>query len=476
MFKERVKNHHRDRLTPPVMTSFEELEGFLKKDAKSKDMVVYFHVPYCDNICSFCSMNRTKLEDELDMYCDFLISQIDRYKDYAYIKQKSVESIYFGGGTPTVFKEKHLEKILNKINSSFNISKDVEYSFETTLHNLSINKIDLMTNLGVNRYSIGIQSFDDKGRKFLNRVGTAKQAIEKLTKIREHFSGNLCIDIIYNYPDQSVESILNDSKMIKELNIDSVSFYSLMYFTGSKLDKELDEKYYNLEQDRRLHNAFVEDLLKDKRFDILEYTKILQPKRDKYKYITLSHKGVDILPIGVGAGGRVGEYSMFMPKMGMQIITKVPKFEIEFDKFCNLFQYHIISLSEIKSYLSDDTFGELMGFFKKLEAKKYIYIENGCINFTLEGIFWGNTIAVEVAKIAKKDFIKHIDMSRVPAGGMPPHPHMKHPDGVSKMPPNMPHKSEQMDKDMMRMPHQHADKDTSHGKMPNMDKDKIKGK
>ncbi|CZE46769.1 radical SAM protein [Campylobacter geochelonis] len=407
MFKQRVKGHHREALEKPVMASKDELESFLQNECEDKEGVIYFHIPFCDNICSFCNLHRTKLDDELDEYVKFLLKEIDYYAKFPYIKTKIFKSVYFGGGTPTILKQRHLEQILNAINKSFSLDKDVEFSFETTLHNLTQNKIELMHALGVNRYSIGIQTFSTRGRKILNRIGDKKSAIDKLAMIKESFGGLVCTDIIYNYPKQSIQEVLEDAKVLKSLKIDSSSFYSLQFQEGSIFSKQYDENYYDLQTDYKLHNAFLTSLLKDE-YELLEYTKINRKNRDRYLYIKLSHKGTDILPIGVGAGGRVGLYSIFTPRQNMQVVSKTSQIQLNFNIYSNLFQYDKISITQIKSFLDKTTFEKIEEFFKACEKKGYVKIENGVIKFSADGVFWGNSIAWEAIELAKDYFIEKL--------------------------------------------------------------------
>lgn len=154
-----------------------------------------------------------------------------------------------------------------------------------------------MQDFGVNRLSIDIQTFDDNGRKLLNRVHSKSQAIKKL---------------------QNIKSIIDDTKILKDLEIGSTSFYSLMLFKNSQLSRLVDESYYELDKDKALHHVFIDEIIKAD-YEFLELTKINKIGRDNYKYIRLSHKGADILPIGVGAGGRLGNFGIFNMKKDLKI-------------------------------------------------------------------------------------------------------------------------------------------------------------
>ncbi len=410
MFKERVKGHHRPNLSKPTMVNPKELEDFLNTKPDSKDGIIYFHVPFCDNICSFCNLNRKKLDGKLDEYSDFLVQNIKYYAKFPYIKNKVFKSIYFGGGTPTTLSAANLEKVLASINQNFNIAKDAEFSFETTLHNLNKNKINLMQGFGVNRYSIGIQTFSNNGRKLLNRVGDKDRAIQKLSFIKDEFKGFVCADIIYNYPNQGDDEVLEDAEILKNLKIDSASFYSLQFHEGSKFLEENDPNYYDLKTDFKLHKLFLESMLSDENYELLEYTKVARKNRDRYLYITLSHKGVDILPIGNGAGGKLGNYGIFSMNEKMKMISKNSNTQKEYDKFLNLFQYDKISILKIKSFLDKKIFDMVYKFLKSCENENLLKIKDDFLIFNIAGIFWGNTIAEEILNLTKNYFLqKHLD-------------------------------------------------------------------
>ena len=405
MFNKRIKGHSVAPSKRPDMVSEDELWEFLESAPDENEGVIYIHVPFCDNICSFCSMNRTKLEDELDEYTKFLLSEIEKYSATNYLKSKKIGSVYFGGGTPTILKERHLEQVINALKGSFNILPECEFSLESTLHNLNISKLRLLNELGVNRYSIGVQTFSEAGRKLLNRTHSSDGAVKHLRDLREKFSGMLCVDIIYNYPNESIDEVVRDAKLVRELGIDSASFYSLQFLDGSVLSKTISEDYYDVEVDKSLHHAFLDEILSQDDYEILEYTKVAKKGRDQYKYIRLSHAGSDVLPLGKGAGGRLGEFGIYNMSQKMKVMGRMTARQMEFDRFVNLFQYPQISLERVFKFVSQACANELMDLFKKCEESGYLKIENDSLNFTKDGVFWGISIANAVMEISKKEFL-----------------------------------------------------------------------
>ncbi len=222
MFKIRYKSHHDvgnviSKFTKNFKASKEDFISLLEGVNVNKQLALYFHTPYCDKICSFCNMNRKQLDNDLEEYTKYICDEIKKYGAYKFCKTSEVGVVFFGGGTPTIFKKEQLEKILKTLRENFIFSKDYEMTFETTLHNLSFEKLEIMEKYGVNRISVGIQTFSDRGRKLLNRTYDKNYVVERLKEIKKRFSGLICIDIIYNYADQTDEEILEDARLLSEI-------------------------------------------------------------------------------------------------------------------------------------------------------------------------------------------------------------------------------------------------------------------
>lgn len=398
MFTERYKSHH-------------DVKGFISKNIKQKlvlpmsywkkfkqpavdpDGGVYIHIPFCDKICSFCNMNRKKLDNDLEDYTKFLIKEINKYRGKKYLENKRLSVIFFGGGTPTILKPHQLEEILKNLREVFPMRNNFEFTFETTLHNLSWDKLEIMKKYGVNRLSIGVQTFSDRGRKLLNRTSDSKFVLNRLKEIRKRFSGQICIDIIYNYFDQTNEEILNEVEYIKEFKPDSVSFYSLMIHRGSEISKKFSdsvlEQTFSIERDKELHDLFLSSMKKIG-YKLLEHTK-LALETDRYLYIKNTHKLKDLIPLGLGAGGRVQEIELFHLNKYITFYAKDNELLIKAKKLSGIFQYETVYFNDILT-LTNISKEKIIENLKPLVEKKYITLSDEFFKFTDDGVFWGNNI------------------------------------------------------------------------------------
>ena len=399
MFNVRLKSHHdvKNIITSKIKRKLATPLSYYKilnSVPVEKEGGIYVHTPYCDKICSFCNMNRKQVNNNLEEYTNYLIRQIEKLGRKKYIKLKEFNVLFFGGGTPTIYNSLQLEKILQSVRKSFILADTYEFTFESTLHNLTVEKLKIMENYGVNRLSIGIQTFSDRGREVLNRTYKQEEVIEKIKEIRDNFSGLICIDIIYNYLDQTVEEVEEDVKILSELKVDSSSFYSLMIHEGSNLATDLsngDKNFdYQIELDKKLHHKFLELSLKNG-YEILEHTKITSG-RDKYNYIKNVHELKDLIPIGIGAGGRVGNLEIYNLNKFITFYSPDTEIKKKLQLLSGVTQYKKVLLEKLKE-ICGNNYSDIYPVLLSLVEKKYIMLEKDFYTYTNEGIFWGNNIS-----------------------------------------------------------------------------------
>lgn len=400
MFNIRLKSHHdvkniiNSKIKRKIATSF-SYHKILNSVPLEKDGGIYVHTPFCDKICSFCNMNRKQVKDDLEDYTNYLIKEIEKLSKKKYIQLKEFNVLFFGGGTPTIYSALQLEKILSTVRKSFVLATEYEFTFESTLHNLSLEKLKIMEKYGVNRLSIGIQTFSDRGRNVLNRTYEKEEVIEKLKELRKNFSGLICIDIIYNYLDQTLQEVEEDAKILSELKVDSSSFYSLMIHEGSNLATDLDngkKKFnYEIEMDKKLHHKFLEVSLNNG-YKILEHTKISSGK-DSYNYIKNVHQLKDLIPIGVGAGGRIKNLEMYNLNKFITFYSPDTEIKRKLQLLAGATQYSKIMLSTLIDICGANNYSDIFTVLTSLAEKKYIILEKDSYTYTNDGVFWGNNIS-----------------------------------------------------------------------------------
>ena len=225
----------------------------------SKTKSVYIHIPFCDSICSYCDFCKFIKKDEwIEKYLTALEQEIN-----SKYNKEILDTIYIGGGTPSCLNIKQLNKLFNII-KIFNKSKNIEFTFECNIENINEEKLKILYLNGVNRLSIGIQTFNEKYLKFLNRNHTKEEIIEKINLAKNIGFKNINIDLIYALPNQTLEELENDIEEFLNLDINHISTYSLIIEPNTKvfinnyenIDEDLDFNMYKLICDRLEENGY----------------------------------------------------------------------------------------------------------------------------------------------------------------------------------------------------------------------------
>lgn len=186
---------------------------------------IYIHIPYCKQACHYCDFHfstylKTK-PDLVDAICQEIKLQT------SYLSGKPIKTIYFGGGTPSLLSSYELEKILNAIEKNFSVSTNVEITLEANPDDLSKENLTIFKSKGINRLSIGIQSFNDDFLQLFNRAHTSQMAIDCVANARNIGFDNISVDLIFGVPNQTLQQFQIDLDKIIALDTQHISIYGL---------------------------------------------------------------------------------------------------------------------------------------------------------------------------------------------------------------------------------------------------------
>jgi oxygen-independent coproporphyrinogen-3 oxidase len=199
---------------------------------------IYIHIPFCKQACYYCDFHfSTSLKRKEDMLMA-IKRELELRKDE--LNKEQIETIYFGGGTPSLLKIDDLRMLLNTIYENYEVVENAEITLEANPDDLSANKIKELSKLQINRLSIGIQSFFDDDLKFMNRVHTAEESKKCLTEATKYFD-NITIDLIYGVPNMSNEKWLSNLKTAFDFNIPHISSYALTVEEKTVLHKLIEK-------------------------------------------------------------------------------------------------------------------------------------------------------------------------------------------------------------------------------------------
>lgn len=201
---------------------------------------IYIHIPFCRQACHYCDFHFSTTLNEKERMVNAILKELELRKDY--IGNEIIETIYLGGGTPSLLESNQIELILEKANKLFEISRDAEITLEANPDDLVFEKIRKINKTRVNRLSIGIQSFFDDDLKYFNRIHTAKEGINSIKMAQDAGFENITIDLIYGFPGLTIDKWIKNLETGVELNIPHISCYCLTVEKGTALDHFIKTK------------------------------------------------------------------------------------------------------------------------------------------------------------------------------------------------------------------------------------------
>jgi len=213
-----------------------------------KETAIYVHIPFCDHKCIYCDFYSIVSYDDIQSYLISLKKEINYYAE-KFSNNREIISIFFGGGTPSFMEPEYIEEIIKEIKFSFSVKPNAELTLETNPGTVSINKLEKFLNTGINRISIGIQSFDENELKFLTRIHDSKTAKQTVYDAKRVGFDNISADLIFNLPKQTKQIWKSNLEQLIELPIKHVSAYSLILEPGTILNKMVIDGKVKLQDD-----------------------------------------------------------------------------------------------------------------------------------------------------------------------------------------------------------------------------------
>lgn len=268
---------------------------------------LYVHIPFCKKRCQYCDFFSTTLLERRNEYIDVVVSEIAQRRNEA---GEEIKTIYLGGGTPSTLEIKDIERIIKAIRSS----SAEEITMEMNPGDANLEYLQALRQIGINRLSIGIQSFQDDLLQLLGRRHTAQQAIEAVYQAQQAGFDNISIDLMYALPTQMMAQWKADIETALDLGIQHISCYGLMYEEGTSLTRQRDNGKL-IPIDEETENAMYDALcerLKQAGFVHYEVSNFSLPGREA-KHNSNYWNGTPYIGIGAGAHSYVGRVRSWNP-------------------------------------------------------------------------------------------------------------------------------------------------------------------
>lgn len=353
---------------------------------------IYIHVPFCAKKCSYCdfySVCYTKKQAEY--YCNAVLRNIRHYAD----KSTLVDTVYFGGGTPTLLIPEQISGFITEIRNYFNLAENAEITIEANPNTLKSERLLKLREAGINRISIGVQSMNNDELKFLGRTHTAERAKKAVLDAKTAGFSNISCDLMIALPNQSADSLTNSINILTELPIQHISAYILKIEENTPFNcPEIMNIMPDDDKTADLYLTMVE-LLKQKGFaqyEVSNFAKSGFESRHNCRY----WKCLDYLGIGSSAHSCY-KGKRFAVKSDLQafINSPVQPVEITDNSPCGFEEFAMLrlrlaeglNLSEVESHRSD-----LVKKITPLVKAGYIKYNGENISLTEKGFLMSNSV------------------------------------------------------------------------------------
>jgi len=230
---------------------------------------IYIHIPFCKVKCSYCDFYKTTNNLKIDELVKTIKLEMWLRKDY--LHDQHIQTIYFGGGTPSLLTAQQLGDIIRACTTVFDVDQFAEITMEANPDDLNLDYLKTIQQIGVNRLSIGIQSFSQTDLKLMKRRHNSIQAINAVTFAREAGFNNISVDLIYGIPHMSFEQWQENLNQVFEMKVEHVSAYHLTYHENTKLWDDLQKGIINEITENESLQQFTELVNVAKRFGFIHY-------------------------------------------------------------------------------------------------------------------------------------------------------------------------------------------------------------
>lgn len=367
---------------------------------------IYIHIPFCKQACHYCNFHFSTQQKLMPEMVQAIVKEAELRKDY--INEK-VGTIYFGGGTPSLLQITDLRLQIEKLKAIFDVDANAEITLEANPDDITEEKLIAWKATGINRLSIGVQSFVEEDLRWMNRAHNASHALNCLHLATKHF-GNITIDLIYGTPTLSDEQWKQNIETALALNIPHLSCYALTVEPKTALEKLIEKKQLeNVDADKQArHFEILVERLQQAGFEHYEISNFAKPGF-RSRHNSSYWQGKQYLGLGPSAhsfNGTSRQWNVANNTLYLKSIEQgtVP-FEIEALTATQQLNEYImtslrtmegLSLEKVKSNFGEDKAQLLLKESQQWILSHHIIFENESLRLTAKGKFMADGIAADL--------------------------------------------------------------------------------
>ena len=378
----------------------------------------YIHIPFCKTKCTYCGFFQNGTSQSIeDNYIDGLIGELKLASECPRLKDGLIHAVFIGGGTPTSLSPANSERLLKAIKEYLPLANDYELTLEGRIHDLIPENLEVWMNNGVNRMSIGIQSFNTKVRQMVGRLDTKETVLERLAALKAYGQCSVVIDLIYGLPGQTMEVWEQDLADLVKSGVDGADLYQLNVFDGSDLNRDIASGKVPPAATTSMQGDMFEfgrTYLEARAYRRLSAAHWSANNRERSLYNILAKAGVPMFPFGSGAGGNVDGYGMMLhralkPYEDMVSRGEKPFMALMKQSDLQPFVNQVVSQLEqgyldINTLVAMDSRLDELNWLYKLWEKRGLVSYNGLLyKLTSAGEFW--TVNITQSTLEAMEYI-----------------------------------------------------------------------
>lgn len=293
-------------------------QALMAREPRPGKRVAYIHIPFCQYRCLYCGFFQNYAEEKIQTeYIDVLVRELQMHADTRYLSGIKLNAVFIGGGTPSSLSPVNMAKLLSAVRSYLPLTNDYELTLEARINDLIPAKMEVWLAYGVNRVSIGVQSFHTKVRQAVGRVDHTEAILRKLQLLSGYNQAAVIMDLMYGLPYQTNEIWLKDLQLLTMAAIDGWDLYQLNVYETSALKAAIDAGKLpaaaSIAEQAQMFAA-AEAFLADNAFSRISVCHWSKSNRERNMYNTLTKSGLAVIPFGAGAGGAVCGVSLSLER------------------------------------------------------------------------------------------------------------------------------------------------------------------
>ncbi|MBS1636315.1 MAG: radical SAM family heme chaperone HemW [Bacteroidetes bacterium] len=370
---------------------------------------IYIHIPFCKQACTYCDFHFSTSLKRKDELIDSLVKEISLRSSY--LSDPHIGTVYFGGGTPSILTQKDLGRMMDSLQHTYQIDTDAEITLECNPDDLTNTKLRELKHLGINRLSIGLQSFDETELKWMNRAHTAAESESSVKRAQDAGFENITIDLIYGSRFQNMAQWKQTLYKAIALDVKHISAYNLTIEERTKLGHDFMKEKEPAIDDEKSSEFFLEMSEILEKHDFIHYEISNFGKKDFFsRHNTNYWKGVHYLGLGpsahsyngTGRQWNIANNARYIESIGQ---GKTDYYETEtlgekerFNEYMltGLRTMWGVSLDYIKAHFSQETYFHFLAEVKKHMEREHILEKESIFTLSKNGRLLADRIASEL--------------------------------------------------------------------------------